>query len=80
MACQSDPGERANAIAKAAPRLRLLKSALEKAGSKPTIEDCVALAQQSFYELFRDNILDLIDKFPHDAKTRYAREKQICHL
>ena len=59
-------------MAKAAPRLRLLKSALEKAGANPTMEDCVALAHQSFYELFRDNILDLTDKFPHDAKTRWV--------
>lgn len=62
-------GERASAVSKALPKLRMLKETLEVGASKPTIETCVEMAVKVFYALYRDKIVDLTTKFPEDAKT-----------
>jgi|EP00670_Eutreptiella_braarudii_P005199 ubiquitin-activating enzyme E1 len=62
-------GERSGAISKAIPKLKMLKSTLEVGASRPTLETCVRMANEVFYRLFRDKIVDLVDKFPEDAKT-----------
>lgn len=54
----ADKGPRATAVANALVALPLLKTTLE-AGRKPTMEGCVAMAYQVFYQLFRDKIVDL---------------------
>lgn len=66
---QHEGGERAGAIAKALPNLRMLISTLAQGCDSPTMADCVTMAFAAFHSLFRDNILDLISKFPEDAKT-----------
>lgn len=66
---QPEGGEREGAIAKALPELRFIKSTVEQFTTGAAMDACVQLAWEAFHSLYRDNILDLINKFPEDAKT-----------
>lgn len=63
-------GDRSHNIALALEKLRMLKKTLQMgAGKTVTMSDCVAIAFEVMHVLFRDGILDLVSKFPEDAKT-----------
>ena len=59
-----------SAIEKAIEPMTNLRNTLGSATEAATIEGCVKMAWNLFHQLFRDKILDLIDQFPEDAKTK----------
>jgi hypothetical protein len=57
-------GPRATAVANALAALPLLEETLD-AARKPTMETCVSMAYDVFYQLFRDKIIDLTTQCVH---------------
>ena len=62
-------GKRETAVSNALTSLPLIKQTVETAKRRPTIDDCVKMAWETFHTYFRDRITDLVTQYPADFKT-----------